>query len=58
MQGAYMNKTKKETIGKGLWLGYKPNRLSFYLMLLNAGRVEQCYNTIHKDMEKYKIKGE
>lgn len=55
MQGAYMKKRKEE---KGLWLGYKPNRLSFYLMLLNAGRVEQCYNIIHKDMEKYKIKGE
>ena len=49
---------KNSKIKKGLWLGYEPNRLSFYLMLLNAGRVEECYNTIHKDMDKYKIKGE
>lgn len=39
----------------GLMYGYKPNRLSFYLILLDAGRLEMLRNTLYKDMERYRL---
>jgi len=58
-----MNKKKTKTFeviektkeSVGLFHGYKPNRLSVYLILLQAERTEECYDVIYKDMAKYKI---
>ena len=41
---------------KGLFAGYKPNRLSFYLLMLSSGRSDELYNVIMKDMQKYRDK--
>jgi len=46
-------KETKESVG--LFHGYKPNRLSIYLILLQSGRHDECYDVIYKDMAKYKI---
>ena len=39
----------------GLITGYKPNRISLYIMLLVAGRSETLMELLYNDMEKYKI---
>jgi len=44
---------KKE---EGLFAGYEPNRLSLYLLMISAGRTNELYDVILKDMEQYKIK--
>jgi hypothetical protein len=44
----------EETKGRGLIAGYKPNRISFYITLLSAGRIEMLEEVLWKDMEKYK----
>ena len=41
---------------KGLFAGYKPNRLSFYLLMISSRRVDELYDVILRDMEQYKIK--
>ena len=41
---------------RGLFAGYKPNRLSLYLLMISAGRTNELYDVILKDMEQYKIK--
>ena len=40
----------------GLIKGYKPNRLSLYILMLESRRLDELYNTLWKDMEKYKEK--
>ena len=47
----------KSTKGKGLIAGYEPNRLSFYILLLQTQRIEELHQTLWRDMEKYKEKG-
>ena len=42
------------TKGKGLIAGYKPNKLSLYILLLESRRLEELYNLLWKDMEEYK----
>ena len=44
---------KKEN-KRGLIQGYKPNRISLYILLLNTGRIEELEYLLYKDMEKYK----
>ena len=39
----------------GLITGYKPNRISLYIMLLVTGRSETLMELLYNDMEKYKI---
>ena len=39
---------------QGLFKGYKPNRLSLYLLMLSSGRSDELYDVIMKDMEEYK----
>ena len=59
MQGAYMKNKSIEREPKeerGLFAGYKPNRLSLYLLMISAGRSNELYDVILKDMEQYKIK--
>ena len=41
---------------RGLFSGYKPNRLSLYLLMISAGRSNELYDVILKDMKQYKIK--
>jgi|TARA_Y100000310_G_scaffold29525_1_gene28040 hypothetical protein len=41
---------------RGLIAGYKPNRLSLYILLLVTGRQEELYEMLYDDMGKYKIK--
>ena len=42
-------------MAKGLIKGYKPNRISFYIMLLMASREDELLEVLYKDMEQYKI---
>ena len=41
-----------------IWLiaGYKPNRLSFYILMLQTNRLDMLQDALWKDMEKYKEK--
>ena len=45
----------EETKGRGLIAGYKPNRLSLYILMLATGRDDELMKTLYKDMEEYKI---
>jgi len=47
--------TKDNNQDRGLIAGYRPNRLSFYLILIFSGRIGELQEAIVKDMEKYKI---
>ena len=48
----------ESTKGKGLIADYKPNRLSFYILLLQTQRFDELHEALWKDMEKYKIEGD
>ena len=41
---------------RGLIAGYKPNRISLYILMLTTGRHEELMKVLYKDMEEYKIK--
>ena len=45
---------KKEEQGKGIIKGYKPNRISLYILLLNTNRLEELSEVLWKDMEPFK----
>ena len=45
---------KNVTEGLGLVADYKPNRISFYILLLASGRTEQLKDVLYSDMEKYR----
>ena len=40
---------------RGLIAGYEPNRLSLYILMLESRRLDELYDTLWKDMEKYKV---
>ena len=42
------------TSKRGLIAGYKPNRISLYILLLTTNRLDELYDTLFKDMMKYK----
>ena len=42
------------TSNRGLIAGYKPNRISLYILLLTTNRLDELYDTLFKDMMKYK----
>ena len=44
----------ESTKGRGLVAGYEPNKLSLYILLLESRRLDELYNLLWKDMEKYK----
>ena len=48
----------ESTKGKGLIAGYEPNKLSFYILLLQTQRFDELHEALWKDMEQYKIKGD
>ena len=48
-EGEQMTKKKR-----GLIAGYKPNRISLYILLLHSGREDELLELLYKDMEKYK----
>ena len=45
----------ESTKGRGLVAGYEPNKLSLYILLLEARRLDELYKMLWKDMEEYKI---
>ena len=45
---------KNVTEGLGLVADYKPNRISFYILLLASGRTDQLRDVLYNDMEKYR----
>jgi hypothetical protein len=47
-----MTDTKQS--GVGIIAGFKPNRLSLYILLLSTNRLDELMNTLYKDMEQYK----
>ena len=49
-------KTSNKDEKKGLIAGYKPNRISLYILMLTTGRHNDLKNLLYKDMEEYKIK--
>ena len=40
---------------RGIIAGYKPNRLSLYILMLSTGRDDELMEILYKDMEEYKI---
>ena len=42
-------------MGQGLISGYKPNRISLYLMYLYSDRLEELERVLLEDMVEYKI---
>ena len=42
-------------MGRGLVNGYKPNRISLYILLLMSSREDELLEILYKDMEQYKI---
>ena len=40
---------------QGLVNGYKPNRISLYILLLMSNREDELLKVLYKDMEQYKI---
>ena len=40
---------------QGLVNGYKPNRISLYILLLMSNREDELLEILYKDMEQYKI---
>ena len=38
----------------GLIAGYKPNPISFYILLLQCGRLDELLEKLYKDMEIYR----
>ena len=49
-----LNKKRNMWEKRGLVAGYKPNRISLYLLLLNTGRTDELDKVLWEDMEKYK----
>ena len=49
-------KTMEKNVAEGLGLvaDYKPNRISFYILLLASGRIDQLRDVLYGDMEKYR----
>ena len=43
---------------RGLVAGYKPNRISLYILMLGSGRLDELMDLFYKDMKEYKIEGE
>ena len=39
---------------RGLIAGYKPNRISYYILLIQTGRINELLEVLYKDMEQYK----
>ena len=39
---------------RGLIAGYKPNRISLYILMLTTGRADELLDVLYKDMEEYK----
>ena len=39
---------------RGLIAGYKPNRISLYILMLTTGRHDELMDVLYKDMEEYK----
>lgn len=39
----------------GLIAGYKPNRISLYILMLVSGRYDDLMDCLYRDMEEYKI---
>ena len=44
----------KEEKKRGLIAGYKPNRISLYILLIQTGRISELVEVLYKDMEQYK----
>tara|TARA_R100000458_G_C8133752_1_gene147742 strand:- start:232 stop:414 length:183 start_codon:yes stop_codon:yes gene_type:complete len=42
-----------ETKKRGLIAGYNPNRISLYILMLTAGRLDELMEVLYKDMEAY-----
>ena len=47
-------KTSNKDEKKGLIAGYKPNRISLYILMLTTGRADELLDVLYKDMEEYK----
>ena len=46
----------KSTKGRGLIAGYKPNRISLYILMLQTDRLDMLQDALWNDMEEYKEK--
>ena len=50
-----LNKKRNMWEKRGLVAGYKPNRISLYILMLSSGRYEELMEVFYKDMEEYKL---
>jgi len=42
---------------RGLIAGYKPNRISLYILYILSDRIDELVKVLYKDMEPYKERG-
>ena len=49
-----LEEVKEAKKNRGLIAGYKPNRISFYILLIQTGRINELVKVLYKDMEQYK----
>ena len=49
-----LEEVKEAEKKRGLIAGYKPNRISYYILLIQTGRITELLKVVYKDMEQYK----
>ena len=49
-----LEEVKEAEKKRGLIAGYKPNRISYYILLIQTGRISELLEVLYKDMEQYK----
>tara|TARA_Y100000310_G_scaffold176513_1_gene176655 strand:+ start:547 stop:726 length:180 start_codon:yes stop_codon:yes gene_type:complete len=49
-----LEEVKEAKKNRGLIAGYKPNRISLYIFMIQCGRINELMKILYKDMEQYK----
>ena len=50
-----LEEVKEAEKNRGLMAGYKPNRISLYILYILSDRIDELVKVLYKDMEQYKI---
>ena len=49
-----LEEVKEAEKNRGLIAGYKPNRISLYILYILSDRIDELVKILYKDMEQYK----
>ena len=52
-----LEEVKEAKKNRGLIAGYKPNRISLYIVYILSDRIDELVEILYKDMEQYKERG-